>query len=348
MSVDEVRPCHAVTAGDAGTGRRGRAAGWRGGPAGPGARGGGGRRGRARRSRHGPVCVDGARGDAPRGPTRAGAPWPPRAPACSSPPLCPGRRGSSAAALLHLIARVTCPSAGLSRRPRDRRGWSTCAARAAVLLGITGAPGAGKTTLAAALARRTACRWCRWTASTCADVELVRRGPAGPQGRAGDLRRRGVRRAAAPGARRRGDVVAPMFERDLRAAARRRDRGARRGRAGGDRGQLPAARRAALARRTPRARRGLAPGHRRRESASSGWSPGTSSSARRPTRRGPGWPGSTRPTPTLVEAARDRADLVDRPHGPWRLRAPVRSTRARLREPSWRVTVSSPSAAIAT
>ncbi len=52
---------------------------------------------------------------------------------------------------------------GLPPTPSSR---PAAGSRRPVLLGVTGAPGAGKSRLAAALAARRRCRWCRWTAST--------------------------------------------------------------------------------------------------------------------------------------------------------------------------------------
>ena len=160
------------------------------------------------------------------------------------------------------------PPTGASARPGVARGR--------FLLGITGAPGAGKSTLAG---RRRSHRG-RGGADGRLPPRRRRAGAAraaGPQGRAGDLRRLGVRRPAGPAARRPGHVVvAPAFERGLEQPSPARSR-SRRGRAGGDRGQLPAAGRPPW-QRARRARRGVA---RRapRPRPSTGWSPGTWSSA---------------------------------------------------------------------
>ena len=173
------------------------------------------------------------------------------------------------------------------------------------LLGITGAPGVGKSTVAAALGLPVV----PMDGFHYADVELVRRGlrdrKGAPEtfdaeGYAALLRRV---RAGEP------DVVAPMFERDLEQPIA----GAIAVPATGtvvtegnylllDEPRWRAVR--------ARARRGLAPAPSTRSYGASGWSRGTSSSARRRTRRGPGWRGSTTPNAALVEAAGDRADLV--------------------------------------
>ena len=104
-------------------------------------------------------------------------------------------------------------------------------------------------------------------------------------------------------------VLAPAFEHGARAAARRRDRGPGRGGTGGDRGQLPAARRAALARRTRASSTWSGTCHRRRRARRAAGR--AARRVRQVPRRGPrlGGPGR-RANADLVEAAADRADLV--------------------------------------
>ena len=126
----------------------------------------------------------------------------------------------------------------------------------AALLGITGAPGAGKSTLAPGSGP---------SGGPDGRLPLRRRRArttraARPQGCAGDVRRGGVRRPARPDPRRRARRRGTDVRARPGAAAGRRDRGAG-DRNRGHRGQLPAARRAALAGRARADRRGLAPGH---------------------------------------------------------------------------------------
>ena len=70
------------------------------------------------------------------------------------------------------------------------------------LLGITGPPGGGKSTLASLIAEEVGerARLVRMDGFHLAQAELVRLGRGGPQGRGRHVRRRGLRRAAAAAA----------------------------------------------------------------------------------------------------------------------------------------------------
>ena len=180
------------------------------------------------------------------------------------------------------------------------------------LLGISGAPGAGKSTLAAAVAAAYDGVVVPLDGFHLADVELERARAARPQGRA---RRPSTRTGTPRCSRGCGStpdhvVMAPTFERDLEQPLA---------------GAIPVPPQASLvvtegnyllledgavAGRSGPARRGLARRHRRRAAPASGWSRGTSGSARRPSRHAPGWSGSTARTLVLVEAAAHRADVV--------------------------------------
>ena len=86
-------------------------------------------------------------------------------------------------------------------RPRARPPWSTRCRPAGSCSGSAGAPGAGKSTLALGPRRGVRRPGGADGRLPPPDAELVARGPARPQGRAGDLRRRGVRRPAGPAPR---------------------------------------------------------------------------------------------------------------------------------------------------
>ena len=81
-------------------------------------------------------------------------------------------------------------------------------------------------------------RWCRWTAST-AHAELVDEGPAGREGRCGHLRCEGYAALLATAASGGERCWRPRSTTAARPARRTPSR-SRRGRVGGDRGQLPA------------------------------------------------------------------------------------------------------------
>jgi len=83
------------------------------------------------------------------------------------------------------------------------------------LLGISGAPGAGKSTLAAALAAAHGLSVVPMDGFHYADVELVRRGLRERKGAAETFDAPGYAALLARVAAREADVVAPAFERDL-------------------------------------------------------------------------------------------------------------------------------------
>ena len=101
------------------------------------------------------------------------------------------------------------------------RASALAAAPGSAVLGITGSPGSGKTTLAEALPLRAtagAARWrtCRWTGSTSPTSRST--GSAGSRPKARRTRSTPVatsRCCADCGGRRRAVVYAPAFERDL-------------------------------------------------------------------------------------------------------------------------------------
>ena len=185
------------------------------------------------------------------------------------------------------------------------------------MLGITGAPGAGKSTLAAAVATRVA------GAVGRPDGRLPpRRRRAAParaaraQGCARDLRRVGVRRAAEPAAR----PPRPRGDGARRSSATSNSRWRARSRfrprlsARGHRGQLPAARRAPEWRVGARAADRRRCWHVRHRGHAPTLTPGGPACRARqgPRRRPAHWVAhvSTSPTPSVAEGARERADLV--------------------------------------
>ena len=148
-----------------------------------------------------------------------------------------------------------------------------------------------------------------------ADVELVRRGLRDRKGAPETFDADGyaallARLRAAPDQ----TVMAPAFERDLEQPLAGAIAVPPRGRPGGDRGQLPAARRAAVAGRAGAARRGLArraPTTSVRLRAAGRPARAVRQVARR--RRGRGWSGSTAPTP-LDRGGRAPGRPRPRPH----------------------------------
>ncbi len=126
------------------------------------------------------------------------------------------------------------------------------------VLGLSGSPGAGKTTLAAALAAAYGVPVVPMDGFHLPHADLETMGRLDAKGAPDTFDAEGY--AALLASLHTGrTVLAPAFDHRLPDPHAGRDRGPGGGRVGGHRGQLPAARRAALAGRPRAGRRGLAP-----------------------------------------------------------------------------------------